>query len=653
MKRYLVVLVSASLFFSAAPSTDESWTGLFIDWFTSLFSAPTDLEELEAAKLLDCATPSAATLALLNSVPRSDTLTITEGWPYESLDVAADLDRRARLLEGTVLLQNPYDKLPLLYPQPVRILYPEGRRPDRLIAMARRFTSVQAVAFSAVIAPALLAARQLPTVIVADDGLGRHDVGDPWYRALYGHENMVLLHFGDLVLLDSVPSSWAVINCPQRAKESEAFVAQALFGAQAILGRASAGSAYYATGAGHDLPARVHGFREPELLKVDRERLSKLDQTIQRAIRNGATPGAQLALLRGGEVIYEKAYGKQAYGRADAVTPDDLYDLASVTKAAATSLAIMKLYEEGKLDLQARLSTYLPEFRRSVTGGYQINQLLSHHTGLQSDLPIGPYLNKTHILAHPSPTAQQALSERRWLDDAVPGRIRRDMGKLSSTRRPVYRYSDANYVLLQYVVEALTGMALDQYVRQEFYEPMGLQHLAFRPRRNYPLRQLVPTSNDEWIARGELRGFVHDEGAALLGGVAGHAGLFGNAYDLGRLFQLLNDEGRYGDRQLLKPETVRTFTAPNPYNYRALAFDRLAGGYHTVLAAGASINTIGHTGFSGTCVWADPDNDLVFVLLTNRIHPDPTNTKLLKYGTRSKLHREFYQSLNSYNHWAA
>ncbi len=653
MKAYLVILVGASLLLSAAPATEESWTTLFFDWITGLFVAPAELDNPREAAFLKHEIPDAATLDLLNRVPLSDTLTVEEGWPYESVDVAADLDRRARLLLGTVVLQDSDSLLPLATRGPVRILYAKGRRPDRLIAMARRFTSVQAVAYSSVLAPALFAARKLPTVVVADDGLGRSDTGDHWYRALYGHEHLVLLHFGDLALLDSVPPSWAVMNCPQRAKESEAFIGQALFGAQSILGRADEGSAYYAPGLGQDLPASLSGYREPELLQVDRARLGQLDQIVRRAIRSRATPGAQLAVLRNGQIIYERAYGQQAYGRADAVTPGDLYDLASVTKAAATSLAVMKLYDEGRIDLSAPLSTYLPEYKRSITGRYRIDQLLAHHTGLQSDLPIERYLGKKHIVDQPSATAQLALSDRRWLDNNVPGNIRRDMGKLDYTRRPVYRYSDVNYVLLQFAVEAITGMGLDQYVSQEFYEPMGLRHLTFRPRLRHPLRQLVPTITDQWLERGKLQGFVHDEGAALLGGVAGHAGLFGNASDLGRLFQLLNEEGRYGDRQFLSPETVRTFTARNSFNHRALAFDRLSGGYQSVITAGASENTVGHTGFSGTCVWADPDNDLVFVLLTNRIHPDPSNVKLLQYGTRSQMHRELYRALYTYGKSAA
>ena len=621
MKLIFPALVSAGLLMSAAPAKDQSWTTTLFEWFTSFFEEPSDLQLLEKAEVLDDAAPAAATLELLNRVPLSDTLTIEEGWPYPSTGVPADLERRARLLSETVLLQDPAHQLPLPQRTPIRILYPRNKRPDRLIAMARRFTSVQAVAFSDVIAPALAAASALPTVVIADDGLGMTEQGDHWYEALYNYENLMLLHFGDLALIDSIPASWTLMNCPLRAKESEAFIGQAIFGAQAIMGRVGRGTAAFDAGTGMDLDGTVPGFREPELLNVDRERLTTLDQTIRRAIRNRATPGAQLAVLRGGEVIYEQAYGKQAYGSGEEVTVDDLYDLASVTKAAATSFAVMKLYDGGKIDLKARVSKYLPEFKRSVTGRYQIDQLLSHNTGLQSSLPVYPYIGKEFVSDHPTTNAVLPLSDQRWLDKQVPGNIRKDMGKLTFTRRPVYKYSDANYVLLQYVVEAITGIELDQYVRQEFYEPMGLHHLAFRPRGTYPLRQLVPTITDKWIGRGALRGYVHDEGAALLGGVAGHAGLFGNANDLGRLFQLLNDQGRYGDAQLLSPETVALFTGRSPYNYRALAFDRLAGGYKSVIAAGASEATFGHTGFSGTCVWADPENDLVFVLLTNRIPP--------------------------------
>ena len=370
---------------------------------------------------------------------------------------------------------------------------------------------------------------------------------------------------------------------------------------------------------------------------------------MNRAIRYGATPGGQLVVLKEGQVVYERSYGSHRYAKETPVRVSDLYDLASVTKAAATSLAVMKLYDLGQLRLDARVSEYLPEYGKGVPGHYRIDQLLTHHTGIQPNLPIYPFLGELYLGDRADSLHRLPLSATRWLDQRVPELVKGSLSAVEVTPRPEYRYSDVNYVLLQLIVERISGQPLDVFVAENFYLPMGLDRLTFRPREHdFTDQQLVPTIVDKWMGRGEVHGFVHDEGAALLGGVAGHAGLFGNAHDLGQLFQMLNDGGRYGGQQVLSPETVELFTARGPYNQRALGFDLLANGYGSVIASGASGRTFGHTGFTGTCVWADPEQDLVFVLLTNRLYPDPANQRFFKYHTRSNVHRDVYRALGTY-----
>ncbi|NJB85369.1 CubicO group peptidase (beta-lactamase class C family) [Lewinella marina] len=634
MKSYFLSAIACFSLLSVASSAGSSagWGQWVVEWVSSWFVSGEEVATEPKARPAD-----PALLDLLNHFPASDTLTLTEGWPYLSLDVAADLDRRQRLLDATVLLHNPNRQLPLSPGRRVRVIYPDGQRPERFIQMARRFTDVQDVAFTDRLAPALAAAPPVPTVVVASDpagGLGENH----WYESLYTLGSYTLIHFGDDSHLDSVPAHWGLIQSPLRSKESEAFVAQALFGAQALLGRLPSGR-------GLDLPQLRPGFREPEVLGFDRAALERADETLYRAIRYGATPGAQLTVLKDGEVVYERAYGNHRYRGGEAVRVSDLYDLASVTKAAATSLAVMKLYDEGRIDLAARVKDYLPEYEGQVPGNFRIDQLLTHHTGLEPSLPLYPYIREPYVSDVPDDHHRNALSGTRWADEGVATQLRKDIASVGYTRHPIYRYSDINYVLLQFVVEGITGVGLDEYVNQEFFVPLGLRHLAYRPLERFAPRQLVPTIVDRWVNRGELRGFVHDEGAALMGGVAGHAGLFGNATDLARLFQLLVDGGASGGQQLISEKTVELFTAQGPYNHRALAFDRLERGYGSVIEAGASERTFGHTGFTGTSVWADPDTDLVFVLLTNRTYPDPDNKKFMESGVRTRLHRDVYRAL--------
>ncbi|MEM6769207.1 MAG: serine hydrolase, partial [Bacteroidota bacterium] len=305
--------------------------------------------------------------------------------------------------------------------------------------------------------------------------------------------------------------------------------------------------------------------------------------------------------------------------------------------------------DEGRIDLKAQVRTYLPELKRRMIGRYTIEQLLTHRTGLQSELPLDGLLGKQFVANELRDEFTIPVSPDRYLDEDIPATIRKRLkGKIGRTRRLMYRYSDLNYFLLQLAVEAIAEEPMDQLLEREFYRPLQLGKLGFKPAEKYPEQRLVPTVYDQWMRGGLLRGYVHDEGAALLGGVAGHAGLFSNAHNLGQLFQLFLDGGSYAGQQFLTQETIDLFTSRNRYNYRTLGFDRVAGGWPNVVAAGASEQTFGHLGFAGTSVWADPENDLVFVLLTNRVYPDAKNEKFRRMQIRGKVHRDIYRALGSW-----
>ncbi|MFT6001258.1 MAG: CubicO group peptidase (beta-lactamase class C family) [Neolewinella sp.] len=650
MKFYLLSLLTALLLLVSTPVYAASWTDQIVDWFTSLFAAEPEATIDWTDEQLDSLRTSPTGL-MLNEVANADTLAINSAWPYESFNPAGDLERHNRLLRQTVLLTPPGNKLPFRSVPAIRIVYRQDQRPDKMIAMARRFADVQEVSFDKIIGSALPIGLELPTVIVADDPVGQSSFNADWYQALFGVQgaDITFIHFGDPALVMEIPRSWSVINAPLRSKESEAFLAQALFGAELIDGKLKTSTSVYSPGAGYRLEPYRAGFRLPELLGIDRRKLENVDYHINRGIRYRAMPGAQLLVMKDGQVVYEKAYGHQTY-RKQPVTPADLYDLASITKSAATTLAVMKLYEEGKIKLDAQVRDYLPELKKKAIGRYKIERLLAHHTGLQSEIPLTGLIGKQFITDEIIGDFTLPVGPDRWLDNKVPATVRKNLtGKITRTKRQLYKYSDLNFYLLQLIVEEVTGERMEELLIREFYEPLGLGKLGFRPAGKFPEERLVPTVNDKWMRGGLLRGYVHDEGAALLGGVAGHAGLFSNAYDLGRLFQLLNDEGEYAGKQLLQPETVALFTTKNRYNYRALGFDRLAGGWPNVVNAGASKQTFGHLGFTGTSVWADPGNDLVFVLLTNRVNPDPKNERFQKMGIRGKVHRSVYRALNSWD----
>lgn len=623
-----------------------------MDWFSSFFSDttedPADTAEWTNAQLDSLR--SSPTGLLLNEIADADTLAIESGWPYESVNPAQDLERHNRLLQETVLLTKPRGLLPFDGTSAIRVVYRQDQRPARFIAMARRFADVQEVPYDEGLDQLLPIGLSLPTVVLADDPPGQSPFNGDWYKALYSsaQEGVTFIHFGDAAMIGGLPPNWSIINTPLRCKESEAFLAQAIFGAELIDGRLKKSSPSFAAGVGYRLEPFRAGFRLPELLGIDRRKLENADYYINRGIRYRAMPGAQLLVMKDGEVVYEKAYGHQTY-RQQAVTPADLYDLASVTKAAATTLAVMKLYDEGRLKLDAEVRDFLPELKRLPIGRYKVERLLSHHTGLQSEIPIYGLIGKQYVADEIRDDFLLPVGPERWLDARVPEIIRKNLkGTIGRTKRQVYNYSDLNYYLLQLIVEQVAAEPMEDLLEREFYQPLQLGRLSFLPAGKYPAERLVPTVSDPWMRGGLLRGYVHDEGAALLGGVAGHAGLFSNAYDLAHLFQFLLDKGEFAGRQLLSPETIALFTAKNSFNYRALGFDRLTGGWQNVINAGASDETFGHLGFSGTSVWADPENQLVFVLLTNRINPDPKNDRFQEMQIRGKVHQSVYYALNTW-----
>lgn len=646
MKRFLLPFLTVALLLPARPVQAAGWLDDVYEWFSDLFSADSIEPTGPSIKVIDSLRSSPLGIHL-KEVPDSDTLAIYGNWPYLSQNPTADLERYNRLLRQSVLLTDPDGKLPF-EPGEVRVIYGKGQRPAYFLNMLARFANVQEVEFNTLLPEVLRVSEALPSIIVVEDGL----IGKPldWYVPLTDSliPSATFIHFGTPEAIGGLPQEWSVINSPLRCKESESFLAQALFGAELIDSRLQTTTAIYRAGTGFRLSGDRKGFRLPEQLGIDRTSLDKIDYQINRGIRYRAMPGAQMLVMKDGQVVYEKAFGHHTYRQQD-VSSGDLYDLASVTKAAATSMAVMKLFDEGRLDVGKRVRDYLPEFKRKLVGGYRIDQLLTHQTGLQPNLPVGQFLGRQFTSDSLSADFSLPIGSDKWLDSRMPEWVRASLtGKLDYTARPVYRYSDLNYYLLQLVVEAISGETLDRFVQEQYYRPMGLGRIGYNPYRTYPMDLLVPTINEPWMRGGLLRGFVHDEGAALLGGVAGHAGLFSNAHDLGQLFQLLNNQGTYGGVEYLKPATVALFTGHGKYNYRALGFDRLTGRWGSAHDYGAGTNTVGHLGFTGTSVWADPENDLVFVLLTNRVNPDPNNEKFQRMDIRSRVTKEVYRSLNTW-----
>jgi len=332
--------------------------------------------------------------------------------------------------------------------------------------------------------------------------------------------------------------------------------------------------------------------------------------------------------------------------------------MASVTKICATTISVMKLYEQGKISLTKKLGDYLPFVKGSNKEGLIIRDILLHQAGLSAYIPFyketidtATGLPKGTLYASQKTdtfsihVAENFFLRKDWNDTMFSRILRSPLGPANK-----YVYSDNDFIFLGKIVEQITGMTLDKYVQQEFYRPMALSSAGFKPAEHMLLSNVAPTENEPVFRRQQLRGDVHDPGAAMFGGVAGHAGLFSNAYDIASIMQMLLNGGTFNGKRYLQKETIDLFTAYHSnISRRGYGFDKpekdndkRAEPYPCF---SASPSTFGHTGFTGTCAWADPENNLVFVFLSNRVNPDGVNPKLGRMNVRPKIHEAIYKAL--------
>ena len=423
----------------------------------------------------------------------------------------------------------------------------------------------------------------------------------------------------------------------------------------------------------------------PEDYGMDASVLAKIDEVVLEGIRTKAYPGCQVLILKDGVPVYDKCFGHFTYAATRKVKPDDLYDIASLTKTTATLLAVMKLYDKGKFSLTEPISKYVPAMRGSAKGKITIQDLLYHQSGLPAFWPFyreaindsscvdGLFKSKAdanhrlqvdkrlyvanqfeykkeYLSTDSSAQYPLKVAERLYVSPAFSDRM---LEMIASDEIPLrsktYRYSCLNFMLLKEMVEQITGMPLDEYLDREFYAPMQLSHTLYRPLRRFKAEQIVPTVQKDYLRnRKQLQGYVHDEIAAFMGGVSGNAGLFSNAHDVAKIYQMLLEHGQYGGKRYISAETCRFFlNRKSAISRRGLGFDKPdSKPGEGPCADEAPLEVVGHTGFTGTCAWADPKNGLVFVFLSNRIYPRPFDHKaLMQLNIRPRIQQLMYQAL--------
>ncbi|WP_345126179.1 glycoside hydrolase family 3 N-terminal domain-containing protein [Hymenobacter antarcticus] len=512
-------------------------------------------------------------------------------------------------------------------------------------------------------------------------------------------QQLVLSVFGSAYAVAKVRDldrAAAVILAYQESANAQSLAAQAIFGGIAATGRLPVTvSDKLPRGFGLRTAGNYRlRYANPEDAGMDGRLEARVDSLVGRALAAQAFPGAQVVIARRGTVVLRKSYGNQTYAgfarneevrskneefkgrnaakrqakqaarqqknpsslipnsslnevsRPRPVRNDDLYDLASMTKLMAATPALLRLQADRKFSPDSTMGSYFPFLRGTNKANLKMRDVLAHQAGLKAWIPFWKELTKKngalrrhYFRADSSARFPLPVAQGLWARQSLPARIYKEIGESPLNEKPGYVYSDLSFILYPELVKARSGLPLDAYLQREVYGPLGATTLGFRPTRRFPLARVVPTEVDSAFRRQLLHGTVHDEGASLLGGLSGHAGLFGDANDVAKLAQTYVWGGRYGGQQLFDKEILANWTSCQfcPDNRRALAFDRPAANPSVNSAKSASQSSYGHTGFTGTYFWVEPKEDLVVVLLTNRVHPSRANNKLTELSVRSSL----------------
>ncbi len=504
-------------------------------------------------------------------------------------------------------------------------------------------------------------------------------------------QQLVLSVFGSAYAVAKVRDldrAAAVVLAYQESPNAQNLAAQAIFGGIAASGQLPVTvSDKFPRGFGLRTTGRFRlRYANPEDEGLDNRLEARVDSLVGRALAAQAFPGAQVVIARRGTVVLRKSYGNQTYagfarneelgirneelkkvkkaasqnGPANSsfliphssfTTPrpvrnDDLYDLASLTKIMAATPALLKLQADHKFSPDSTLGNYFPFLRGTNKAGLRLRDVLAHQARLQAWIPFWKELTRKngdlrrrYFRSDSSARFPLPAAAGLWASRRLPARIYKEIGASPLNEKPGYVYSDLSFLLYPELVRARTGLAFDAFLAREVYRPLGATTLGFRPTSRFSLRRIVPTEVDSAFRRQLLHGTVDDEGAALLGGISGHAGLFGDANDVAKLAQAYAWGGRYGGQQLFDQAALADWTRCQfcPDNRRALAFDRPAATPSLNTAPNASPASFGHTGFTGTYFWVEPKEELVVVLLTNRVHPTRRNNKLTELGVRSAL----------------
>jgi len=474
-------------------------------------------------------------------------------------------------------------------------------------------------------------------------------------------KSTVMVLFGNPLYLapsGSLTGFDAVVVAYENNRFSQNSAAQLIYGAMPSSGKLPVSlNSEMPVGFGVQLPwsGRLK-FSQPEELGISSVKLNEIDRIAANAIEKGAFPGCQIVVAVKGKIVYRKSFGKPTYESKDSVRNTDQYDLASVSKIAGSTAGVMHLQSNGKFSLDKKLEEVLPELTSgSEYGKIVIREMMAHQAGLT---PWIPFYKRTLKNGSPDPflyvkerkegftqeVAKDLFIRNSYTDSIYEQILQTPLGQKK------YEYSDLGYYFIKKILEKESGRLFENYLSEELYIPMGLRTMGYLPLQRFDLNEIMPTEDDQAFRKQLIHGYVHDPGAAMLGGVGGHAGVFSNATDLASLMQLFLNKGSYGGIQYIQSNVVEEFTkAQCPGNRRGAGFDRPSASGGGPCHSAASQLSFGHSGFTGTLVWSDPKYGINYVFLSNRVCPDQGNWKIRDMNVRTEIQRVIYEAVTEAN----
>lgn len=478
---------------------------------------------------------------------------------------------------------------------------------------------------------------------------------EPWFKELNGTKNIALVAGNaravrdldqlsvDALILSYENHPYALDRLGELVMGAVPSTAQIPFTINANLKR----------GAGVNVPwgGRLSE-SDPSVLGVSDKKLQEIDEIVLNGIKEKAFPGCQVLVALQGKVIYRKNFGYQTYDSLIPVENNTIYDIASVTKVVSSTASVMRLQSLGDFSLDSTLGSYLGFVDSTAYKRMVIREMMAHQAGLYPWIPFytktmsGGVHDSLIYSDHQTKQFSRRVSTNLWIDPSYEGTMY-DAIIHTSLGRKKYKYSDLGYYFLKRIIEDKSGLSQDEFVAQNFYRPMGLQTIGYNPLNRFDIKQVPPTEDDKIFRKELVHGYVHDQGTAMLGGVGGHAGIFSNSWDIAAVMQMFLNGGKYG-MDFISADVINEYTGCQfcPTNRRGAGFDKpvrsLDGGPTCELV---SLDSYGHSGFTGTYVWADPKYDINYVFLSNRVYPDAENWKIVSMNIRSDIQRVIYEAV--------